>query len=405
MSQSPSGYRLDTEYLSGWAQIARLVRDEGRSFSGRERHCCFLNTGGGRFANVAAVSGLDSLDDGRAVAITDWDNDGDLDLWVSNRTAPRIRYYENKSESNGSFVTFKLEGTRCNRDAIGTRIEVRISEDSSPLIKTVRAGEGFLAQSSKKLHFGIGDAQEIDSVVIRWPDGGTDKFDHVQGSTNYFLKQGDSELQPVAKRSKAESDSKAEPSSVEPSSAMRIVLPHRPPLVDFKLEKTDGSEVRLFDEAPDKPFLLNVWQTTCLPCLKELAEFQESKEEVAKSGLEILTLHVNQPEVDSNAGWQAIGEIFDIEQFAYPMLMATNSLAEKLNNYQKKILQRHHQFSLPTSLLVDENLRVIAVYKGPVSTEQLLKDVALTQKSERELFDELVPFKGYWIKHPLDKKK
>ena len=75
--------------------LAQML-NTGRSFSGRERHCVFLNTGDdegeiARFANVSAVTGLDLPDDGRAVAVVDWDHDGDLDLWISNRNAPRLR--------------------------------------------------------------------------------------------------------------------------------------------------------------------------------------------------------------------------------------------------------------------------------------------------------------------------
>ena len=61
----------------------------GRSFSGRERNNCFLNTGGARFADISAVSGFDWPDDGRAIGVVDWDHDGDLDLWLANRSGPR----------------------------------------------------------------------------------------------------------------------------------------------------------------------------------------------------------------------------------------------------------------------------------------------------------------------------
>ena len=65
--------------------------EEGQSWSGHERNCCFLNTGGERFANISAVSGFDFLDDARGVALVDWDHDGDLDFWVKNRTPPQVR--------------------------------------------------------------------------------------------------------------------------------------------------------------------------------------------------------------------------------------------------------------------------------------------------------------------------
>ena len=92
MSQSPNELTKEAidPYVSGWRQLFRLVR-RGSTLSGFERNCAFLNTGTGRFANVSAVTGFDFLDDGRALAVVDWDQDGDLDIWVSNRTGPQVR--------------------------------------------------------------------------------------------------------------------------------------------------------------------------------------------------------------------------------------------------------------------------------------------------------------------------
>ena len=71
------------------------MTSQGVSWSGRERNCAFLNTGRRRFANISAVSGFDFLDDGRGLALCDWDHDGDLDVWVTNRNAPRVRFLRN----------------------------------------------------------------------------------------------------------------------------------------------------------------------------------------------------------------------------------------------------------------------------------------------------------------------
>ncbi|MCP4888112.1 MAG: hypothetical protein GY904_16060, partial [Planctomycetaceae bacterium] len=93
MSQGRADDRSATGSQLGRAgrELGRMIV-EGRSFSGNERNCVFLNTGEaaaakGRFANVSAVSGLDFPDDARAVALVDWDHDGDEDLWISNRNA------------------------------------------------------------------------------------------------------------------------------------------------------------------------------------------------------------------------------------------------------------------------------------------------------------------------------
>src|SRR5262245_54388100 len=166
--------------------------NQGRSWSGRERNCAFLNTGGPRFATISAVSGLDFPDDGRAAALVDWDQDGDLDLWVSNRNAPRLRFLRNDARG-GHFLALRPvgNGTTTNRDAIGARVEVSGGElAEGRLVKTVRAGEGVLSQSSKWLHFGLGRAARIGKAVVEWPGGSTEEFTGLEADHRYQLVQG-----------------------------------------------------------------------------------------------------------------------------------------------------------------------------------------------------------------------
>ena len=140
-------------------ELSQMMQ-QGRSWSGRERNCCFLNTGARRFADISATSGLDFPDDARAVAVVDWDQDGDLDLWISNRSAPRLRFMRSELRSSTGalegtrFLAVRLagDGTTTNRDAIGARVEVYTDEagERGPRsARTLRAGEGFLSQSSK----------------------------------------------------------------------------------------------------------------------------------------------------------------------------------------------------------------------------------------------------------------
>ena len=168
MAQSPEENPSTTEiirYDLGWKAINSLLRS-GRSLSGHERNCCFLNTRGQRFADVSAAAGLDFIDDGRVVALSDWDYDGDVDFWIANRSGPQIRYLRNNFGPGNHFVALALQGVRSNRDAIGARVTVIVHGSSgntpSKQSQTLRAGEGYLSQSSKWLHFGLGDAKQID---------------------------------------------------------------------------------------------------------------------------------------------------------------------------------------------------------------------------------------------------
>ena len=108
-------------YVAAW-DATQLLLKQGRSWSGYERNCAFLNVNGRRFANQSAVSGLDFLDDGRGLAVTDWDHDGDLDLWISNRNAPRLRFLRNDTptgEHRWLARRLSANGTTCYRDAVG----------------------------------------------------------------------------------------------------------------------------------------------------------------------------------------------------------------------------------------------------------------------------------------------
>ena len=131
--------------------LLRFIR-QGKSFSGHEANCCFLNTGSEQFADISAAAHLNWEDDGRAIGRVDWDQDGDLDLWVINRNGPQIRYLQNGLHSSNRFVAFRLEGTTCNRDGIGAKVEIQCVEARAPsMIRNLSAGDGYLAQSSKTL--------------------------------------------------------------------------------------------------------------------------------------------------------------------------------------------------------------------------------------------------------------
>ena len=180
MSQSPTQYQSlgeDAEYMRKWDEMALLLA-EGHSMSGRERDCCFLNIGKHPFANVSSVTALDFPDDSRGLGLVDWDHDGDQDLWMTCRTAPRVRLLRNDVGNRQSHFTLKLEGRDCNRDAIGARIELELdggvpSGPPRTLIRTVRAGEAFVSQHSKWIHFGLGQNPKIKRLRVRWPGRAT----------------------------------------------------------------------------------------------------------------------------------------------------------------------------------------------------------------------------------------
>ncbi|HJN09016.1 MAG TPA: ASPIC/UnbV domain-containing protein, partial [Pirellulaceae bacterium] len=218
------------KYFQGWLAVSQLLY-EGASWSGNERHCCFLNTRQDRFANVSAASGFDLLDDGRGMGLVDWDQDGDLDVWIANRSGPRIRFMRNDAPATDQYLAIKLVGTTSNRDAIGARLELHLAgQDKRALIRTLRAGEGYLGQSSKWVHFGLGEARQIEKLVVRWPSGTVEEFSLLKPGCRYKLVEGDTSRQLSGNRA---INLNAKPCQSPSSAQARIVLSNRQPMPDL----------------------------------------------------------------------------------------------------------------------------------------------------------------------------
>jgi hypothetical protein len=127
-----------------------------------------LNDGLGRFTDVAQVVGARDTNDGRAVALADLGNRGVLDVIVANQKGPLL-IYKNTVAPGRHWIQFELEGTRANRGAIGAQVELQWG--SHKQVQQVTTASGFSAQNQRRVHYGLGSADAVDRVVIRWPSG------------------------------------------------------------------------------------------------------------------------------------------------------------------------------------------------------------------------------------------
>jgi hypothetical protein len=137
------------------------------SLNGRERNVLFRNVGDGTFADVGWPNGADRAEDGRGLAVLDFDRDGRLDLLLRNYRQPAGLLWNRGASRN--WIGFELIGTRSNRDAVGARVRLRTGDRWQT--RVVTAGSGFISASSRRQHFGLGDAKKVDEVEISWPSG------------------------------------------------------------------------------------------------------------------------------------------------------------------------------------------------------------------------------------------
>ncbi|HSE97040.1 MAG TPA: CRTAC1 family protein, partial [Blastocatellia bacterium] len=174
-----SSYWYDFSKIAGGN--SRIIADaahwppmEGRSLSGYQQKRLWINDGAGHFTDVAQVVGASDTYDGRSVAFVDLWNRGVLDVVVANQKGPLLIYKNNVSPDN-QWITFELEGTASNRDAIGA--QVRLFWNGRQQVQEVTGGSGFCAQNQRRLHFGLGKSPHIERAVIRWPSGRTQTID------------------------------------------------------------------------------------------------------------------------------------------------------------------------------------------------------------------------------------
>lgn len=167
---------------------------EVHSLSGKERNHLFLNGDSGKeFADVSALSGMDSASDARCFALVDYDRDGWLDVAIVNANQPLMQLFHNDigklRGEKGGVIALRFVGGNTdakaskltNRDGYGAKVEVLLA-GGRKIVREHRCGEGYAAQNSDTMVIGIG-AEKVKSVGVRWPSGREYSVENVQEGT------------------------------------------------------------------------------------------------------------------------------------------------------------------------------------------------------------------------------
>ncbi len=180
--------RLDLFAANGAVSIVSSLR--GTAYPYQQQNQLFLNTGNGKFQETTATAGpaLQLLEVSRGAAFGDIDNDGDIDIVVSNNSGP-ARLLRNDLGSKSGWLSVQLDGVRDNRDGLGARVALRLKGGRTLWRRAHRDGS-YLSSSDVRVHFGLGSEAVIEAVEVLWPSGAREVWEEIGANREVKLKQG-----------------------------------------------------------------------------------------------------------------------------------------------------------------------------------------------------------------------
>jgi hypothetical protein len=156
-----------------------------------QRKQLFHNQGRGKpFRETSGLAGaaFQAQEVSRAAAFGDIDNDGAIDILVTNNNGP-VRLLRNQAGEGRHWLTLKLESAAPNRFAIGARVAV-LRHGQDPLWRRVHTDSSYLSANDVRAHFGLGEKPDIEAVLVHWPDGSRERFEGIKSDRIVTLRHG-----------------------------------------------------------------------------------------------------------------------------------------------------------------------------------------------------------------------
>ena len=175
-----------------YPEVEQLKTEAGYA----QRKLLYRNLRNRRFEDVSeqAGSGISAPSASRGCAFGDFDNDGDVDVVVNTvNDFPQLLRCDSRTGNN--WIKIKTLGSKSNRSGIGARLKcvTRLPGDKKPheQIDEVRSGGSYISQNDLRVHFGLGKAEKVDLLEIRWPSGQIDTLKDIKPNQLVFVKEGE----------------------------------------------------------------------------------------------------------------------------------------------------------------------------------------------------------------------
>jgi hypothetical protein len=181
---------LDLLVANGAVQLLPERMRKGDPYPLGQPNQLFHNTGKSTFVEVSSQAGavFQLLEVSRGAAFGDIDNDGDMDVLITNNNGP-ARLLLNQVGTRNHWLGLRLIGRDMPRDMLGAQVEIVISK-SNTIRRRVRTDGSYLSANDPRVLAGLGSAVRVEAVRVRWPDGAVDEWKDPRIDRYATLKQG-----------------------------------------------------------------------------------------------------------------------------------------------------------------------------------------------------------------------